>query len=396
MHMPSILSSISLFFVISLFFKTSIFKYIKIDNSKNRVTTIDGLRGFLAFSVVLYHGAIYRQFIINGQWAAPSNPYYTLIGSIGVATFFIITGYLFWSRLLLYKRKMNWSKFYINRVFRIFPVYIFCFLCVLIAVFIKSNGHLYVSYKTLLIQIACWLPSGILNLPDINNYPNTILLLAGVVWTLRYEWFFYFCLPFLKIFSCNFFASFCFCIFLLFTGIFCIQKNLFYIFSPGDMAYFCLFFIGMLVATLQSNINLRLLINNNFINSIASIFIIFLLIVLIRNYTVAYQIIPSLILGLIFYLIVSGCNIFGLLGLTSSLRMGEISYSIYLLQGIIYSSLFSFENIRLFSSHSSFFYWVTILLVCFLLSIAAYLVHIFIEYPGILFGKKIIKTIHQN
>jgi len=37
----------------------------------NRLSNLDGLRGFVAFGVFFHHGAIYHQYLQDGQWASP-------------------------------------------------------------------------------------------------------------------------------------------------------------------------------------------------------------------------------------------------------------------------------------------------------------------------------------
>jgi peptidoglycan/LPS O-acetylase OafA/YrhL len=65
-----------------------------------RVTSLDGLRGFLAFGVFFHHAVITYFYLANGRWDTPPSRFYTLAGHIGVDMFFMITGYLFWSRLI--------------------------------------------------------------------------------------------------------------------------------------------------------------------------------------------------------------------------------------------------------------------------------------------------------
>lgn len=62
----------------------------------DRLSNLDGLRGFLAFGVFFHHSAIYHQYFQDGQWVLPPSCFYTLIGPACVALFFMITGYLFW------------------------------------------------------------------------------------------------------------------------------------------------------------------------------------------------------------------------------------------------------------------------------------------------------------
>ena len=80
-----------------------------------RVTAFDGLRGFLALAVVFHHGVTYHLYISTGEWLIPAwATFYLLLGKFGVAGFFMITGYLFWHRVLVSQGKPNWKQLYIG------------------------------------------------------------------------------------------------------------------------------------------------------------------------------------------------------------------------------------------------------------------------------------------
>ena len=65
-----------------------------------RFSTLDGLRGYAAFLVYLSHGAAWYVFARTGVWAAPATRLYAHFGRSSVAIFFMITGFLFWSKLI--------------------------------------------------------------------------------------------------------------------------------------------------------------------------------------------------------------------------------------------------------------------------------------------------------
>ena len=90
-----------------------------------RISTLDGLRGFLALGVFFHHAAIYHEYLLDQQWRLPPSRFYSLLGQVGVAMFFMITGYLFWSRVVTERGRLDWLQLYIGRVFRIGPLYLF-------------------------------------------------------------------------------------------------------------------------------------------------------------------------------------------------------------------------------------------------------------------------------
>jgi peptidoglycan/LPS O-acetylase OafA/YrhL len=50
--------------------------------------------------------------------------------------------------------------------------------------------------------VLCWLGVGMIDVPHtVNGHPRADLILAGVTWTMRWEWLFYACLPMLALLS---------------------------------------------------------------------------------------------------------------------------------------------------------------------------------------------------
>ncbi|MBY9589867.1 acyltransferase family protein [Pseudomonas aeruginosa] len=78
-----------------------IIRYLKpIPLPLSRFSTIDGLRGYLAFFVFLHHAAIWYYFLRSGAWQVPPSNLYTHFGQTSVSLFFMITGFLFTHKLL--------------------------------------------------------------------------------------------------------------------------------------------------------------------------------------------------------------------------------------------------------------------------------------------------------
>lgn len=162
-----------------------------------RISTLDGLRGFSALGVFFHHSAFYHDYLSNGLWRPPPSRFYMLLGESGVAMFFMITGFLFWSRIIREKNDAKWISLYVGRLFRIAPLYLFAVGSGLIIVFAKKGFALHVPPVAFAKELVCWLSLGFLNLTGINGYSDAPLVLAGVTWTLQYEWFFYLSLPIL-------------------------------------------------------------------------------------------------------------------------------------------------------------------------------------------------------
>lgn len=145
--------------------------------------TLTGLRGLLALSVVIFH--IYGSAVIEGYInEVPRENFLYLInyaGPISVNLFFVISGYLI-TQSLLNKRTLR--EFIINRVLRIYPV----FLAIHLIIFTVGP---FIGYK--------WM-DGIGVSDYIIHFISNVLLLPGmfpfpiaqiVAWSLSYELFFY-------------------------------------------------------------------------------------------------------------------------------------------------------------------------------------------------------------
>jgi len=94
------------------------------------------------------------------------------------------------------------------------------------------------------------------------------------------------------------------------------------------------------------------------------------------------------LISLFFVLIVFGVDIFGLLKLRGSIILGEVSYSIYLLHGMVLYVLFSvfFNDVVTELSRSEYYMYMPLVgIVVVLLSIFTFW---FIEKPAILYGKR--------
>jgi peptidoglycan/LPS O-acetylase OafA/YrhL len=155
-----------------------------------RVGTIDGLRGLLALAVFFHHAAIWHQYIIIGEWRPPPSRFYANLGPAGVSMFFMITGYLFRSRMLKTRGRPNFLKLYVGRLFRIVPLYLVLALIVLVSVGFATHWRLNESPFSVSNEVARWLAGGVLDVPDVNAY-HASLISASVTWSLSYEWMFY-------------------------------------------------------------------------------------------------------------------------------------------------------------------------------------------------------------
>lgn len=296
----------------------------KFTPSSDRFETIDSLRGFLAISVFIHHSNIWYKYLHTGNWEAPESNIFNQLGQTGVALFFMISSFLFINKLINFKgESFNWKSFFLKRIFRLVPLHIFITLTIIIIVFIESNWTLNTGYMLLTKSIIKWFGFGTVGLPLINGFSASIIN-AGVLWSLKYEWLLYFSLPIISIIILKSKPK----IFILVVSLFFIIITFHY-----NNYYFehLLSFLGGAIAPIISKLSKKELNYNN------QWFTLFLLISIISifQFHSSNSYLCKFFITISFTLIALGNDLFGLLKNTTFKLLGEISYSTYLLHGII-------------------------------------------------------------
>ncbi|MDA8327669.1 MAG: acyltransferase [Betaproteobacteria bacterium] len=350
--------------------------------STSRTINLDGLRGLLVISVFIHHAAIYHGYLLHRVWQVPPSTLMTQAGQASVMFFFMITGFLFWSKAVTSLGRLNWRILYINRYFRIAPLYYFATLLMLLIVLGVSDFHLRESFLTLVKEV---LPLGLAGFysadAPINAYRSPSLILAGVTWTLRFEWLFY-----LLILPVSTFFARRKNWHLRYTSLGFLGFTLLSAYQPGmRLIALMTFFGGMLCASIQSRFRFVMPARWNTTLSV----IICALLWYLMQFKTAYQTTAIGILWLIFLIITSGCSIFGLLTARPALRLGELSYSIYMLQGLLLYAAFYFSAISTYALNSAIQYWLVITVTGAMLLAVSLATHLLIEKPGILLGKNL-------
>ena len=181
---------VACFFVAKIFSLFDGFSYV--GDRKSRFETLDGLRGYLALAVFLHHFVITYKWKTIGEFFSADEIYFQNMGKVGVAIFFMITGFLFFSKIISDKGRTNWLGLYESRFFRIMPLYISTVVMIVFFAFWATDFKLLVDFSTILLQVFKWVFfwGG-----EVNTYEDTKLIISGVHWTLKYEWIFYLSLP---------------------------------------------------------------------------------------------------------------------------------------------------------------------------------------------------------
>lgn len=296
-------------------FSLPLFKFIDEDTDPARSNSIDGVRYVLASFVIFHHMDCAYTYITKGNWA-PTSDLLLYMGKYGVALFFMITAFLFWGKIRK-SNDVNWIDLYKKRFYRIAPLSIFCSLAALCLLFLLTERQ---EFSVSVIRnVLSWFDVGLWNdKPPVTTFQFPFMALAGVTWTLRWEWIFYFSLPLLFMFKK---WSFELTISLFAFSIY---------FLPGftNDAYLWSYFIaGMLCSEIKD----RIVITKKLANTILTTIILITILV----QPTLYGSPEKIFLCALFFTVVSGADFFGFLITKAAIRLGAISYSLYLTQGLI-------------------------------------------------------------
>jgi peptidoglycan/LPS O-acetylase OafA/YrhL len=352
-------------------------KVMPIQIAKGHYAAIDGLRGYLAFLVFLHHSIIWYFFLRFHYWGLPPSHIYSHFGPTSVSLFFMITAFLFFSKLLKAQSgTMDWLKLYMGRFFRILPLYLMAVLGVFLIVGFLSGFRLRVPAIDIILQLLQWV--GLMT-PDINGINGTWIIVAGVIGSLSFEWLFYYSLALTGFFFLHIKTSY---LVLVSTGLMLLFfVMVIYQFYPHlAILRVCWFFGGILSAYLVRIERVRQLA----VRRESSVFIFLLLGVAIFFFPTIDEILPYLCVSLAFIGIACGNTLFGILTNTTSRQLGQISYSIFMLHGILLFFTFQFVlGFQQASSLSPIFYWVTIYFISIFLVMICSFTYYYIELPFI-------------
>ena len=344
-----------------------------VPSSHGRFVTLDGLRGYLAFFVFLHHSYIWYHYLQSSIWALPSSRLFVYFGQVGVALFFMITGFLFFNKLLEGRaRGIDWLRLYISRFLRLTPLYLLSMALLFFIVWVVTKNEPAQPVGKIITDGLKWIGFRVFGAPDLNGLSGTRYIHAGVTWTLPYEWFFYLFLPFVA----------------LVIGkrppikYLCLAAIAVYIFdSYGYSRDFGWLFLGGMGAAILVRYDRFVIFA---ISKWATGLIVGALAWSMTYYQTIYESsVPRLLLIAAFCLISAVNSIFGLLQLKVSRVMGEMAYSIYLLHGVLLFVLFKF----VFGDASSkeltpLQYWGAIVLLTPVLMVVSGLTFRFVERPA--------------
>ncbi len=348
-------------------------KIFKIQIEPVKYITLDGLRGYLAIFVFIHHSCVYYFYLKTGRWQIPTSNLYTHLGHSSVSVFFMITGFLFF-RKLIESDSINWIRFYIFRILRLVPVYLFSvFILVLISFFI-SGFIIREPFIKLIKEILVWSTFTIVGFDDINGVKDTNLIMAGVTWSLAYEWLFYFCLPFCSLIFLKFKTD-------KFILLFALLVIIIIIYYASPLLIHIWSFLGGIIAAFVYNSKKTTLF---LINKYWSLVFFFPILIAGYFFSDTYNLSVIILISIAFTIIACGNILFGFLIHPVSRILGKLTYCIYLFHGIFlfvtFKIIVGYERAKTFSGNE---HWLVIFAISLPLIFFSYFVHIFIETPFI-------------
>jgi len=290
-----------------------------------RFAGIDGLRGYLAFFVFMHHSAIWYFYLRSGEWkAAPSN-LYTHFGQTSVAMFFMITGFLFFTKLLNGRRRpVDWLQLAVSRVLRLAPLYVFAMICLFAIVAVVSGGALNGTGAKLAKGVLQWTLFTVAGAPDLNGVAQTSNIVARVTWSLPYEWLFYVSLPLLALIIRVDVPR-------RYVALGAVAMALMLVVWRPEAYHLLAFLGGIVAAVVVASGRLDAVASSRWASGAA----IACVAAAIALFPTAHWVAPLLLISIAFTLIACGASLFGLLTHAVSRTLGEMAYSIYLLHGIV-------------------------------------------------------------
>jgi peptidoglycan/LPS O-acetylase OafA/YrhL len=337
----------------------------------SRFGYLDGARGYLALGVFLSHAATSYYWYKTGAWDWPPSVLYIMIGRIPVAMFFMITGFLFWNKAIRSPASLSWRRLLSSRFYRLAPLYLFAMLFVFILVGLRTHWHLQVGLGQLAISVIRWLGIGLLGRPAINGFDGSRLI-EPILWTLRYEWFFYLTLPLIARFNkLRYFPVFV-------LGTLIITSMHINIEEARNLDVVWNFVYGMAAACLISVVPA----SKFFASKLGAVIAISGLVATGVFGFIQYGFQQSMLLFPLFLCIVYGNSLFGLISTGQAKILSDISYSIYLLHCIVlYGLLFFVNSMTPVVDLTPLAYWGLMLAAAAVTIAASLVTYRWIEYP---------------
>lgn len=366
----------ALLIVISTFFALSrvpILKRMVDVEGPGRYPYLDPLRGIAASLVLIHHSVMLFNLHETGVFSPAgvfkfetqtAGKIYTHFGQASVMFFFMITGFLFFGKIINFGKELNTKTFFVSRFKRLVPAMISCFALYIAAFMLLSDGS---SEGSLLQQFISWLSFGMITPPRVSSDIAGWAMTAGVFWTLSLEWKFYLLVPMFASIIRNIKAALIFLTSMAVLIFYCYTIN--EINEKTATIYLC-FISGMFAATIVKTIETKNA--SSLSGAVAALIGIGVYVATFSNSSDAYNFLVLFSVFVIFFLIVSGNSFFGLLKLPPLHWAGKCSYSTYIMHALV-------MNIVFYLCHELYSYEVCIIIAIIAIGTLSILNYAFIE-----------------
>ena len=349
-----------------------------IPDQSRRIGHVDGLRGYLALSVLCHHFIIWMQATrLHGTWSEPTINVFNNLGAGGVALFFMVTGLVFYPRILNGFSGNSWFNIYVGRFFRIVPLVAVSVILILAIISFRTG---FGAHGSLIRPALMWVTA--LGQPDLLGYQDSGKINAYVLWSLKYEWVFYLLLlPLLALIVETTRArvpSWFVPAGLLMVSLAARRLHLDY----AVLQYLPLFAIGMLAFELRRIVQVRELLSKRWM-AVPALACLLAGLISAPN---PYGTMQLVLFSAFFVCVVCDNDLFCVLSTRAALILGDCSFSIYVLHGILLALLFD-DGAMMLARLSTEQLPILLPIAAAVVAIVTPMTYLFIERPAMELGK---------
>jgi peptidoglycan/LPS O-acetylase OafA/YrhL len=110
----------------------------------------------------------------------------------------------------------------------------------------------------------------------------------------------------------------------------------------------------------------------------------------------SYEPLAVCLLAASFYLVANGATLFGLLTSRSARRLGDVSFGVYLLQGVVLAAAFGWPPVRRLAELHPGVHWLVVFLAAVVLIALATLTHVYVERQGVAWGRALLRRMRRR